>query len=105
MNEPFNRLTDAEAERLAILAEEAAEVIKCVTKILRHGYESVDPTGKEHGTNRQQLEVEAAHVGAQMSFMAANGDLSKYSIQGHQVIRFDKMERAGCYTHHQQGSA
>lgn len=41
MESHFNKLTPAEAERLAMLAEECAEVIHVVGKILRHGYESV----------------------------------------------------------------
>ncbi len=43
MQDHFNRLTPAEAERLAMLAEEAAEVIQIVGKILRHGYASYHP--------------------------------------------------------------
>jgi hypothetical protein len=38
----FNQLTDAEAERLALLAEECGEVVQVIGKILRHGYESYD---------------------------------------------------------------
>jgi NTP pyrophosphatase (non-canonical NTP hydrolase) len=36
-------MTDAEKERLYMLAEEAAEVIQMVNKILRHGYDSYHP--------------------------------------------------------------
>lgn len=39
----FNRLTPAQAERLAMLAEECAEVVQVVGKILRHGYDSYHP--------------------------------------------------------------
>ena len=38
---PFNQLDCAAAERLAVLAEEAGEVVQAVTKILRHGYDRV----------------------------------------------------------------
>lgn len=43
MSDFSNNLTPAQAERLAILAEECAEVIQIVGKILRHGYESYNP--------------------------------------------------------------
>ena len=39
----FNCLTPAQAERLAMLAEECGEVIQIIGKILRHGYESYHP--------------------------------------------------------------
>lgn len=53
----FNQLTPAEAERLAMLAEEAAEVIQIVGKILRHGYDSYHPNSPEI-TNRDLLGFE-----------------------------------------------
>ena len=43
----FNGLTDAQTERLAILAEECGEVVQIVGKILRHGYNSYNPTVDE----------------------------------------------------------
>lgn len=50
MSEHFNGLAPAEAERLAMLAEECAEVIQIVGKILRHGYNSCHPsTGIRNG--------------------------------------------------------
>jgi len=50
----FNRLTPAEAERLAMLAEECGEVIQVIGKILRHGYDSYHPADPST-TNRQLL--------------------------------------------------
>ena len=41
--EHFNKLTPAEAERLAMLAEECGEVIQMIGKIMRHGYDSYHP--------------------------------------------------------------
>lgn len=64
MSEHFNKLTPAQAERLAMLAEECAEVIQCVTKILRHGYGSYHPDDAERTTNRQSLERELADLWA-----------------------------------------
>ena len=43
MADHFNRLTPAQAERLAMLAEECGEVIQMIGKILRHGYDSYHP--------------------------------------------------------------
>jgi hypothetical protein len=40
MTKHFNKLTPAEAERLALLVEEAGDVIHLTGAILRRGYES-----------------------------------------------------------------
>lgn len=60
MGENFNELNPAKTERLAILAEECAEVIQIVGKILRHGYESHNPSLPEmkQKPNRAILEKE-----------------------------------------------
>ena len=50
----FNGLTPAQAERLAMLAEECGEVIQIVGKILRHGYANYHPD-KPHVSNRELL--------------------------------------------------
>lgn len=102
MNQPFNKLTDAEAERLAILAEELAEAIKVIGKILRHGYESVDPTGKETGTNKEQLQVELGHVDAQSTLMMIRGDLDTDEFAAASSNRYLKITNPNCpYVHHQ----
>ena len=54
MSDHFNGLTPAEAERLAMLAEECGEVIQMVGKILRHGYDSYHPADP-NTTNKQLL--------------------------------------------------
>lgn len=49
----FNRLTPAQAERLAMLIEECGEVIQAATKVLRHGYTSYHP--KDPSTDNREL--------------------------------------------------
>ena len=55
MGDHFHGLSPAEAERLYVLAEECAEVVVVVNKILRHGYESYNPHQSDLGSNREQL--------------------------------------------------
>lgn len=68
MAEHFNRLTPAEAERLAMLAEEAGEIVQVVGKILRHGYESHYP-GIPSETNRDLLANEVCDFLAVVQMM------------------------------------
>ncbi|MGR3521928.1 MAG: hypothetical protein ACU0FT_04160 [Paracoccus sp. (in: a-proteobacteria)] len=65
----FNGLTPAQSERLAMLAEEAAEVIQIVGKILRHGYESHHPDDPDT-SNRQLLANEIADLSAVIDLMS-----------------------------------
>jgi len=70
--------TAAEAERLQMLAEECSEVIKAVTKILRHGYGSYNPTLPEERQtlNREDLERELLDVKAVVWAMQNGGELN-----------------------------
>lgn len=78
---PFNRLTPAEAERLAYLAEELAEAIQAVGKILRHGYENFNPDKPQDGTNRKQLERELVDVyGAIVRMMRAKDVMPRMEL-------------------------
>ena len=95
---PFNKLTPKDAELLTLLAEECAEVVQAVTKILRHGLESHHPLHPDK-TNRELLEVEIGHV------LAANKMVRISKItRGENVIKamFDKRENVKPYLHHQE---
>lgn len=59
----FNGLTTAQAERLAMLAEECGEVIQAVSKILRHGYNSAHPD-RPFITNHELLANELTDLSA-----------------------------------------
>jgi hypothetical protein len=65
-------LTNAEIERLSLLAEEASEVVKACMKILRHGYENSYDNGQ---TNRAALEEELGHEYYARILMLEAGDI------------------------------
>lgn len=104
--EHFNKLTPAALERLAYLGEELAEAGQIIGKILRHGYESYDPTKiervGEHQTpfyppiNRELLENELADVLRAVKRMVEAGDLEQWRID-------NRVERpfTNKYFHHQ----
>jgi NTP pyrophosphatase (non-canonical NTP hydrolase) len=98
--EHFNALTPAEAERLALLAEECGECIQAIGKILRHGYESQHPEGIHHGaTNRQRLVEEMGDVQAAILMLCENGDAKQADIH---TACVDKLVRVRRYLHHQK---
>ena len=93
----FNDLTPGEAERLAMLLEEAAEVIQACGKILRHGYESTHPEGTE--TNRDMLSREIDDLMAVTRLMSASSDI-RVSKRADVQANIEMRKRR--YTHHQE---
>lgn len=96
MSDHFNKLTPAQAERLAMLAEECGEVIQIIGKILRHGYDSYHPVNPRV-SNRDLLAKELRDVNAVLMAMRRD-ELQGYSVQD--VIGV--WERKLQYTHHQE---
>ena len=81
----FNRLTPAELERLAILAEECNEAGQIACKILRHGYGSYNPAQalSERLANRFLLEKELGDVMWIMRAMCEAYDINAERIEKH----------------------
>jgi predicted house-cleaning noncanonical NTP pyrophosphatase (MazG superfamily) len=92
-------LTNSELERLAMLSEEAAEIIKNVNKTIRHGYASYNPDGDVTKTNRVLLEEEIGDFLGIVDQMVQVGDLSRSNIDN---SRFNKWRRSKKYTHFQE---
>ena len=97
MSDSFNGLSPAEIERLAILMEEAGEVVQAVGKILRHGYESRHPVTQSN--NRDELQKEIGDLRAAVTMMHNAGDIADCTIAGFEQIKLDKI---GKYLHHQK---
>jgi len=100
MESNFNGLTPAETERLAMLAEEAGEIVQAVGKILRHGYEGFHPDNPGI-TNRGLLENEIADLHAVQLMMETKGDIEDLSPQASDAVG-DALERKQRFTHHQR---
>lgn len=98
MTTHFNELTEAEAERLALLAEECAEVIQAVMKIQRHGYESYNPDVPASPSNRAELEKELGHMAHAVDRMLLATDFSEDAINASADQKAAKIEQ---YLHHQ----
>ncbi len=98
----FNGLTDAEGERLDVIAEEAAEIGLAIGKTNRHGYGSYHPADPKQTTNRELLEMEVGHLLAAVDMAIQAGDLDVTRIA---IARASKTTsyRQGKYLHHQQG--
>lgn len=96
MADHFNKLTPAQAERLAMLAEEAGEVVQAVGKVLRHGYDSTHPSTGEG--NLTSLEGELVDIFAIVSMMQSAGDIDTFSL----AHVGDRVQQKLHYTHEQQ---
>lgn len=97
MHDHFNKLSPAQAERLALLAEECAETIQVIGKILRHGLDSHHPDDP-HTSNRVLLARELAHVQVAADMLDEAGD---FSAAEYLFAKDRKRERIGKYLHHQ----
>jgi NTP pyrophosphatase (non-canonical NTP hydrolase) len=89
-------LNPAQAERLAILAEECGEIVQVIGKILRHGFESTHPEGGP--TNRQLLELELGDITAVIGLCLDAGDVAWERMADRLPVT---TERLKAYTHHQ----
>lgn len=98
-NGHFNRLSAAEDERLAVLAEECAEVIQAITKIQRHGYDSRDPTSRAEypPDNRQMLAAEIGDVMAAVEMLIDWRDVYRPDIVQATDAKRRKVQK---YLHH-----
>jgi hypothetical protein len=93
-----NQLSDAEIERLAILAEECAEVQQVIMKILRHGYESYHPEDPKAITNRELLSKELGHLQHAARMMINAGDVNSIEVA---KSADEKQGTIDKYLHHQ----
>jgi len=94
----FNKLSDAQLERLYILSEELGEAQQAIGKILRHGYDSQHP---ETGfTNKESLENELGDVKAAICLLTQKDEVSSSKIVTKMFLKLEKF-RLGTYVHHQ----
>lgn len=93
MSDFTNGLTPAEAERLAILAEECGEVVQTAMKILRHGkdYHPISNSGL--------LARELGHVQWIVNLMISNGDFEEGVLLQSERL---KPVCSRTYLHHQE---
>jgi NTP pyrophosphatase (non-canonical NTP hydrolase) len=92
----FNKLSLAQVERLAILAEECGEVVHAAMKVIRRGYDRKHPH-KPGPTNRAHLEDEIGNVMNAVGMMILAGDVRTKKIAKAQA---SKSERVGKYLYH-----
>ena len=94
-----NELSDAELERLAILAEEMGEAQQVIGKILRHGYSSINPLKDDDISNRERLERELGDVDYAMQMLCDAKDINHERIYQRTVEKAETIKR---WLHHQR---
>lgn len=88
----MDKLTPAQVERLALVAEELAEAIQIIGKILRHGLDDHHPDRPE-ATNRQLLERELGDAAAAITMMTKVGDLDREAIYDARDDKFKRVQQ------------
>lgn len=92
----FNKLSAAQIERLAILAEECGETVQAAMKVIRRGYDRKHPR-KPGPTNRGHLEEEIGNVLNAVEMLVEAGDVRSTKIQ---ASLESKRERVKKYLYH-----
>lgn len=95
----FNKLTPSQAERLALLAEECGELVQAIGKVLRHGYDSVNPTADTHDGNRADVARECGDVLAAVDLLTNAKDISESTVNHAREHKGIKVQR---YLHHKE---
>jgi NTP pyrophosphatase (non-canonical NTP hydrolase) len=95
--EPFNELTPAQVEALALIIEECAEVQHAATKILRHGLIATNPLLLESVTNQEDLARELGDVIASISLLDSIGLIDGSMLS---TYAMGKIGRLPQYLHH-----
>lgn len=98
MNGHFNGLSPQQAELLAMLSEEAGEIVQAIGKILRHGYESTHPDGGP--TNRDSLERELGDLRAIVEELCDNGDIDEAGMYRSELHKRGRIARGEAFMHH-----
>lgn len=96
----FNKLTPAQAERLAILAEECSEVIQIIGKILRHGLYSAHPVTGE--VNIDALLREIIDVKAAMVIVSVDAPAMMIDSPVQEAAIVQAINKKLVYAHHQE---
>lgn len=99
MSDFSTELNDAQIERLSLLLEEMGEATQWIGKILRHGYESHDPTRPAQGSNRELLERELGDVLFSIELLTATGDLGENNIDENRILKARTIWK---WLHHQE---
>lgn len=92
-----NNLSADQIERLALLAEELAETVHIVSKILLYGMDSHHPTTGE--LNRSRLEEELGDVLFTIDLMIANGEVSSHNIYTNSKLKAESIKKYLHYDH------
>jgi len=97
----MNGMSPIERELLTMLAEEAAEVVQAVTKILRHGPDSWNPDVEHKILNRMALRKEITDMLAVIQIMRESHKELLNDIAGYpsHIELGDAMRRKQRYMH------
>ena len=86
-------LTKEELERLAVFSEELGEVQQIVGKILRHGYDSSNPSEENGKTNREKLEIEIGDLICGLGLMVQEHDVQQSKMEEQTFKKVEKLNK------------
>lgn len=85
--DPISGLTCSQRELLYLLTETCSDAIQATQKVLRHGYESVNPLIPNSHTNREFLEKELGKVDIAIKLLSKTSEVDLRNISDHSLNR------------------
>jgi NTP pyrophosphatase (non-canonical NTP hydrolase) len=88
----LGKSTNEEKEILNILSEECAEVIQCISKIHRFGWDSENPT-KPGYNNKDHLTEELGDLLCMIDIISAKANINQSTLHQHIVNKVGKLRK------------
>ena len=88
----LGKSTSEEKEILNITLEECAEVIQCISKVLRFGWDSSNPS-RPFYTNRDHMTEEIGDLLCMFQLMFDRGIIDEDVAMAHAIHKLDKLKK------------
>lgn len=88
----LGKSTSEEKEILNITLEECSEIVQCVSKVFRFGWDSCNPSNPNY-TNREHMTEEIGDLHCMLELMFDRGIIDKDKVLMYSKAKYKKLEK------------